>query len=380
MAATGLRQRHGNRCAGGRCNCPWEASVYSKADARKIRKTFATRVEALEWQHDSRPAVRKKLMRAPVAMTVEQAGEAWLEGARKGLVLTRSGDPYKPSAVRSYETSLRLRIYPAFGDERLGDLSRIDLQVFVNKLTGEIKPSTVVVTLLPLRAIYKQAMEVGTVAVNPTTGLRMPAVRGGRDRIAPPEECARLLAALPQRDRALWAAAMYGGLRRGGLMALRIEDIDLGAGVIHVRRGWDAKEGEIATKSGKDRRVPIAGILRDYLDEQLLGLDWQEGLVFGTRPASPFAVRWLIDRANKAWTKAKLQRITLHECRHTFASLMIAAGVNAKALQTYMGHANISVTMDRYGHLMPGNEAEAAGLLDAYLQRADTAARLAQVG
>jgi integrase len=46
------------------------------------------------------------------------------------------------------------------------------------------------------------------------------------------------------------------------------------------------------------------------------------------------------------------------------------AGVNAKALSTYMGHANIAITLDRYGHLMPGNEDEAAGLLDAYLERA----------
>ena len=59
--------------------------------------------------------------------------------------------------------------------------------------------------------------------------------------------------------------------------------------------------------------------------------------------------------------------ITLHECRHTFASLMIAAGVNAKALSTYMGHSSITITLDRYGHLMPGNEEQAAVLLDAYL-------------
>jgi integrase len=58
---------------------------------------------------------------------------------------------------------------------------------------------------------------------------------------------------------------------------------------------------------------------------------------------------------------------------------MIAAGVNAKALTTYLGHSSVQVTLDRYGHLMPGNEEEAAGLLDAYLLRADTAARLAQV-
>ncbi len=58
---------------------------------------------------------------------------------------------------------------------------------------------------------------------------------------------------------------------------------------------------------------------------------------------------------------------------------MIAAGVNAKALASYMGHASVTITYDRYGHLMPGNEAEAAGLLDAYPVRADTQARLAQV-
>lgn len=58
---------------------------------------------------------------------------------------------------------------------------------------------------------------------------------------------------------------------------------------------------------------------------------------------------------------------SLHECRHTFASLMFAAGVNAKALSIYMGHASITITLDRYGHLMPGNEEEAAELLDTYL-------------
>jgi hypothetical protein len=58
---------------------------------------------------------------------------------------------------------------------------------------------------------------------------------------------------------------------------------------------------------------------------------------------------------------------------------MIAAGVNAKALSTYMGHSSITITLDRYGHLMPGNEDAAAERLDAYLERANTAARLAQV-
>ena len=84
-------------------------------------------------------------------------------------------------------------------------------------------------------------------------------------------------------------------------------------------------------------------------------------------------------RANEAWKAAKPERITLHECRRTFASPMIGARVNAKALSTYMGHAMIGITLDRYGHLMPGNEDEAAGMLDAYLAPADTAARLTQI-
>ena len=76
------------------------------------------------------------------------------------------------------------------------------------------------------------------------------------------------------------------------------------------------------------------------------------------------------DRADAAWTEAKLRRITLHVCRHTFASYMIAAGVNVKALSTFMGHASVAFTLDRYGHLFPGAESAAGGLLDTYLDAA----------
>jgi integrase len=95
--------------------------------------------------------------------------------------------------------------------------------------------------------------------------------------------------------------------------------------------------------------------------------------------SSPFTPTAVHRRARLRWKKAKLDQIGLHECRHTFASLMIAAGINAKALSTYMGHSSITITLDRYGHLMPGNEGEAAALLDAYLLRADTEARVRQV-
>ncbi len=115
--------------------------------------------------------------------------------------------------------------------------------------------------------------------------------------------------------------------------------------------------------------MPIPLRLRDHLVEHKLatGRDGDQ-LLFGRTGSDAFNGKNLQDRADAAWAEAGLERITPHECRHTFASLMIAAGVNAKALSTYMGHANISITLDRYGHLMPGNEGEAAGLLDAYLE------------
>ena len=70
--------------------------------------------------------------------------------------------------------------------------------------------------------------------------------------------------------------------------------------------------------------------------------------------------------------------LTLHEARHTYASLMIHAGVNAKALSTFMGHATIAVTLDLYGHIFPGSEDEAATLLDGYLAREVGAGTVAQ--
>jgi integrase len=96
-----------------------------------------------------------------------------------------------------------------------------------------------------------------------------------------------------------------------------------------------------------------------------------EGHVFGSTLTTPFTPTAVHRRARLRWAKVEalkpLADFGLHEARHTFASMMIAAGVNAKALTIYMGHASVQISYDRYGHLMPGNEQEAAGLLDLYL-------------
>jgi integrase len=372
---TGIRKLHSKGCPGregGRCRCGggYEASVFSKRDNKKIRKTFAREAEAKSWRRDALAALDKGAMRAPKPTTIKQAWASWYEGAKAGVIRTRSGDHFKPSALRSYERAMRLRVLPEFGANRLSDLTLPEVQAYVRELQAEgLNASTIKCTLLPLRALCKAAIQRGELAADPCSGVELPAVRGRRDRVADPAEAAKLIAALPESDRALWATATYAGLRRGELRALREKSIDLGAGVIRVERSWDRKAGEIAPKSAAGcRRVPIPTALRDYLTEHRMssGRDGSD-LAFGRTATEPFAPNSVQERADRAWSEAGLDRITLHECRHTFASLMIASGVNVNALKVFMGHANISTTLDRYGHLLPGSEAEAAGLLDGYL-------------
>ena len=100
------------------------------------------------------------------------------------------------------------------------------------------------------------------------------------------------------------------------------------------------------------------------------------GLVFGRPDGRPFDNGVARQRAHRFWAAAGLEPIGLHQCRHTCASVWIAAGVNAKAITTFMGHANISTTFDLYGHLMPGGEDAALVLIDAYYERVNMAPRL----
>ena len=214
---------------------------------------------------------------------------------------------------------------------------------------------------MPLRAIFRRALSRGDMAVNPTRGLELPAVRGKRDRIVSPEEAEALLAALPERDRALWATALYG---RAAAASCRPS-----AGTTSTSRTASSASsggrpgGPDRTEVPRRRRkVPIPAIRRDYLVEHRHGRPGALGHVFGRADGRRFDGPTVDARAKTAWRRAGLEPITLHEARHTFASLMIAAGVNAKALATYMGHARVTITLDRYGPLDAWHEGEAAAL------------------
>lgn len=175
-------------------------------------------------------------------------------------------------------------------------------------------------------------------------------------------------------DRAIWATAFYAGLRRGELRGLYRNDIDLETREIRVARGWDTGEGAISTKtSSGDRIVPIAAPLVAVLSDYLETHDGREFAFPGygrwERDYGPFSADALLKRSRKAWRAVGLQPILLHEARHTYASLMIEAGLPIAKVSRRMGHSSITVTERVYVHLIPNSHDDERATLDAYLAK-----------
>jgi integrase len=118
-------------------------------------------------------------------------------------------------------------------------------------LSAELDASTIRNTLMPLRAIFRHLSAIDEVAVNPTSGLQVPAVRSRGYRIASPDEASDLIAAVPRQDRALWATAMYAGLRRGELQALDWSDADLAEGLISVGGRGTSRKASSRPRAGQ---------------------------------------------------------------------------------------------------------------------------------
>ena len=183
------------------------------------------------------------------------------------------------------------------------------------------------------------------------------------------EQIERLIEALPEDQRALWTTAFYAGLRRGELRALRWKDVDLANDFIAVRRSWDDVVGEQSPKSEAGiRDVLILPVLAQRLAAHSLatGRDGDD-LVFGKTATEPFPTSSIDRQAKKAWAEAGLEPTTLHTARHCAASIMVAAGLDPKTVQTYLGHSDLKVTMDIYAHVLPGRHREAAEIVAAFL-------------
>ncbi len=106
----GIQTRHRRTCAtnnGSRCNCRpgYRAIVFDRRSGSRVTRTFPTLAEARRWRNDTYRELEAGLRTASRGRTVIEAAEQLIDGMREGVVLTRSGDPYKPSAIRAYETA-----------------------------------------------------------------------------------------------------------------------------------------------------------------------------------------------------------------------------------------------------------------------------------
>jgi integrase len=417
--AEGIEVRHGKDCRsrqGLRCNCKpsYRASVWSQRDGKKIKKTFPTEAAAKAWRIDVKQGLAKGTMRAPTPITVAQAAEAFMAAARAGTILSDHHEPYRAATIRAFDQVLRFHVLPRFGAFRLADLRHTDVQEYADKLTAVgMSRSTVDAALLPLGAIYRRAVKRGEVGINPVLGVSGGRRKTSESRFATPAEAAALIAVLRRPiEKAAWATMFYGGLRMGEMLALRWQDIDFANGRLRVERSWDGRAkvfNEPKTKAGK-RTVPLLAQLRPILldhrmNEAQAGRGEGEQLVFSRLAwagsaqayaeqrghkvedpaATPTTTTTLATSAYQAWNDAGLERMNPHGCRHTFASVAIAAmneagKANAKIIQEAMGHANLAMTFDTYGHLFPGTHEELGGMMDAYLEaQAAEALRIQQL-
>lgn len=391
-ATAGVDVRHtrtGATRTGGECSCTptFQAHVFDKRTGKRLRKTFATKTAAKLSRQDALVALRAGTLRpAAMAPTVNAALGDLLDGMTNGRILDHSGRPYRPATIRSYRQAADAYLRPLIGDRKLTDLHRRDVQALVDTLRAKgLAASTVLNKLDPLRVVCRRALRDDVIAVDPTKGLELPAQRGRRAPIADVGRAEALLAALDLPDRAAYALFVYAGLRRGEARALRARDVDLEVAVIRVERNLDDAEGEQETKTDAGRRtVPIAGALRRVLAEHLMASGRRgDDLLVGVTATRPFQPTTLRRRALKAWgwrqdrdklvpsgtVNPPLAPLTPHEGRHVAASFLLAAGVPLFEVSRYVGHTDVRTTANVNGHLVEGQEQEAARRLDELLER-----------
>jgi len=407
--AEGIEVRHSKACRsrkGGKCDCnpTYRAHLWDGRNERRVRKTCRTRTEAKQWRRDAAAAIAH----AEVVITdrsprLRVALDELLEGMKSGRVLTRSGDPYKPGTVRTYRYAVNDVWVPELGHLRVSEVTRSDVQCVIDDMrVAGASPSTIANTLDPLRVLFRRAARDDIPTRDPTKMLELPAVRSAVRDISAADNADELLTPLWELERVLWATALFAGLRRGELRALRWKDVDLENGKIKVRLSWDDVAGEQSPKTASGaRELPLTSALRRELAAWRLrrGGPPADDLVFGEGQTRPFPTSSVDRDAKCAWRDARRERLdeleqelagatrkadrervtrelerersrkwgmTLHAARHAYASTIIDAGLSAVAVKTYMGHSSITTTIDLYGHLFPSTLLADTERLDAH--------------
>ena len=286
-----------------------------------------------------------------------------------------------------YGELLNNHILPVFGDMRLDEVTRGHVRDFlVSKLTEETMkgkmgyaPATIGVLRDVMSGVFNSALDEEILATNPVAGItkRLELSRAkAKPEIHPltREELASFLGACEAHYRQFhpfFLMAARTGMRLGELLAIQWGDVDFAGSFIWVRRSY--RRGRFTpTKTGKDRKVDMSGQLaatlkdvRSQAKRRALrdGMGEVPDLIFH-RQGRPFEQNYTRRVFKKALTKAGLREIRLHDLRHTFASLLLTQKETPVYVKEQMGHSSINITVDIYGHLIPGSNRKAVDKLD----------------
>ena len=346
---------------------PKRRTLYGKTHqevANKLAKALSSREDGLVFDAGKQ--------------TVGEYLERWLEECVKGTVRASTFDRYK--------YTIGPHIKPALGRMKLKSLTPAHVRGFYReRLDAGLAPATVHKMHAVLHKALDQAVADGLIPRNAAAALKLPCI--DREEIAPltAEEANRLIeAARGDRLEALYVLALHTGLRQGELLALNWEDLDLEAGTLQVRRTLTHRGGKhflSEPKTKKSRRTVrlTAGAiadLQDYLKRQIEEMDHLGslykpiGLVFaneigGIVNPSNLRNRSFARRLMHAGLSAETR---FHDLRHTCATLLLSRNVNPKIVSEMLGHANISITLDTYSHVLPDMQEKAAKALEEALR------------
>lgn len=301
----------------------------------------------------------------------------------------------KTSTAKGYERVIEQYLRPRFGSMHLKNVTRDDLKTMINELVEkDLSRNTIRNVLCVIRSMFNQAIESGIVESNPAARLgrftrtaKTPETKGTALTSKEVEQFLSAAKKICLEYHPLFLVAVRAGLRRGELVALQWGDLQFGVDendanrFILVQHNYVCRE-HTTTKSKKSRRVDMSREVRRALvelrDQHLLAAylkgktDITSDLVFpspdgGILDPDNLYHRYFIP----VLTGAGIRKIRLHDLRHTFGSLLIQNGASIVYVKEQMGHSSIQITVDIYGHLIPGANISFVDRLDAKPEDAD---------
>ena len=285
----------------------------------------------------------------------------------------------KPSTASAYRQVVGRHVLPVFGDRRLDEVTRPDVKRFIASLVAQgLKKRTIHNILTPLKEAYHHAIDDGLALVNPATNLgRFVSTPTSADSHIDPltsEEVRTLLCIAEDRFPLVYPlllCAVRTGMREGELIGLQWCDVDFQGQFIEVRRAV-VRRKVTTTKTHKVRRVDMSPQLARnlqtlketrQLESSLKGHPLPEWVFLG--PTGKRMTNEILRKAFYACLEAAgLRRVRFHDCRHSFASLLIQQGANVKYIQEQLGHGSVSITLDVYSHLFHGDHRHQVSRLD----------------